>query len=475
MTGRDTTGVNVVRRSRQRLNNLLNAQQQPQAPAWYRIVRNAAEGAPTRVDIYEEIGGNWLFGGLTAVDFVAELATINGDLEVHINSPGGDVFDGLAIYNALAQRPGNVTTIVDGLAASAASFIAMAGKARLMCPGAMMMIHDAAGMCMGNASDMRELADLLDKVSDNIAAIYAAHATQPTDWRAAMKAETWYTADEAVAAGLAHKLAPRPAEDALAAVARFDLSAYLRVPDRLRNAAAPAGTTHGPFDGTHTHAHAAFGSQGDDASHEHEHSHSNDADHHHGHGDGAASDAAHRHVRAADDVSEAEAAARQLVAAGYTPQQIAKWLANGPLPVHHTATEDSAWDGPAAVKAMPNDDAVLRYCHAWQTDEAENTPHKSGDDDADDKKSAYKFPHHRTKGGPANVAACRNGLARLENSSIPEADKAGVRAHLQAHLDDAHKGDDDGASDHAELPAWIHDHARPLPPAWFTPPAEEAK
>ncbi len=97
---------------------------------------------------------------------------------------------------------------------------------------------------------------------------------------------------------------------------------------------------------------------------------------------------------------------------------------------HHTGTEDSAWDGPAAVAAMSSDASVLHYCMAWQD--------HAGSDVKDD----YKFPHHRTKGGPANVPACRNGLARLSGSSIPSGDKAGVRSHLQAHLDDANKKSD---------------------------------
>ena len=125
----------------------------------------------------------------------------------------------------------------------------------------------------------------------------------------------------------------------------------------------------------------------------------------------------------------------------------------GALPVHHTATEDSAWDGPAAVAAMPNDDAVLRYCMAWQDASAASTPSKEGDDDADDQKSNYKFPHHRTKGGPANVPACRNALARLPGSSIPDGDKAGVRRHVQAHLDDANRKS--GNSARLLLPAGI--------------------
>lgn len=109
------------------------------------------------------------------------------------------------------------------------------------------------------------------------------------------------------------------------------------------------------------------------------------------------------------------------------------------IAVHHTAVTDEPWDGPAAVAAMPNDDAVLRYCHAWQSAEAAGEKHVSGDDDADDQKGSYKFPHHKTKGGPANLAACRNGLARLSGASIPDGDRAGVKAHLQAHIDDGAK------------------------------------
>jgi ATP-dependent protease ClpP protease subunit len=168
---------------------------------WYKI-GNQAAGAPTQVNIFDEI--SWW--GISAQEFVDELAGITGDIEVHINSPGGDAFDGITIYNALAARPG-VTTVVDGIAASAASVIAMAGSTRSMSPGSMMMIHDALALCVGNAADMRETAGLLDKVSDSIAGVYAKHAGKTTaEWRQAMVAEGWYTAQEAVDAGLAHKL-----------------------------------------------------------------------------------------------------------------------------------------------------------------------------------------------------------------------------------------------------------------------------
>src|SRR5260370_26494485 len=110
---------------------------------WYKI-SNAA--GVTQVNIFDEI--SWF--GITADEFVSELAGISGDLEVHINSPGGDAFDGMTIYNALASRPGNVTTVVDGLSASAASTIAQAGNTRRMSPGSLLMNHNALGLGRGN-------------------------------------------------------------------------------------------------------------------------------------------------------------------------------------------------------------------------------------------------------------------------------------------------------------------------------------
>ena len=93
-------------------------------------------------------------------------------------------------------------------------------------------------------------------------------------------------------------------------------------------------------------------------------------------------------------------------------------------PVHNTAVTEGEWDGPAAVANMPNEEATLWYCHAWRDPD--------GDPDA---KKTYKFPHHRTNGGPAVLNGVRNALARLPNSSIPEDDKPGVERHLRAHLD----------------------------------------
>lgn len=169
---------------------------------WYRIT-NATATLPAQVNIYDEIG----FFGVTAQDFVKDLADVSGDLDIHLNCPGGDVFDAVAIYNALKQHEdGIVKVYVDGLAASAASFIAQAADPGnlIIARNASMMIHDAFGMGIGNAKDMRQLADLLDQQSDNIASIYAERSGKPVaQWREAMRAESWYVGQQAVDAGLA--------------------------------------------------------------------------------------------------------------------------------------------------------------------------------------------------------------------------------------------------------------------------------
>ncbi len=160
------------------------------------------DGGPSELLLYMEIG----YWGITAQDVADQLQGRRGDLHVRVNSPGGDVFDGYAIYNMLVKHDGQVTVTVEGLAASAASFIAMAGDRIEMCLASQMMIHDASGVCMGNAAEMREWADVLDSVSDTIAAVYAERGGgDPAEWRAVMQGppEKWYKPQEAVDAGLA--------------------------------------------------------------------------------------------------------------------------------------------------------------------------------------------------------------------------------------------------------------------------------
>ncbi|MFE2346479.1 head maturation protease, ClpP-related [Kitasatospora cineracea] len=170
---------------------------------WYRISNNAGTG-PAVVHIYGEIG----YWGVTAADFVRDLAGVRAsEIELHLNSPGGEIFDGIAIMNALRSHPATVTTYVDSLAASIASVIAMGGDRVVMAPNSQMMIHEASSIEIGNAADMRKMADLLDLQSDNIASVYAAKAGgDVAEWRARMTAESWYTAEEAVVAGLADEV-----------------------------------------------------------------------------------------------------------------------------------------------------------------------------------------------------------------------------------------------------------------------------
>ena len=134
-------------------------------------VRAAAQGIePAEILLYDEIG----FWGVTAKDFVLALAEIgDGPITLRINSPGGDVFDGLAIYNALRARKSPVNVVIDGLAASAASFIAMAGTTVAMNEASMLMIHNAWGICMGDRNDMLDMSAVMEKIAGQLASIYA--------------------------------------------------------------------------------------------------------------------------------------------------------------------------------------------------------------------------------------------------------------------------------------------------------------
>jgi ATP-dependent Clp protease, protease subunit len=200
-----------------------------------RLVRNAA-GDEVEILLYDEIG----FWGIRAIDFVRELKGITAaKLKVRINSPGGDVPDAVAIYNALRNYQGTVTTQIDALAASAASLIALAGKEVRMASNALLMIHDPWGITIGNATDHRKMADLLDKVSDsNLVKTYAAKTGGDEDQvRAWMAEETWFTADEAKDEGFVDVV-----DDANPAKASYDTERF-----HFRHApAALAGGTKEP-------------------------------------------------------------------------------------------------------------------------------------------------------------------------------------------------------------------------------------
>jgi ATP-dependent protease ClpP protease subunit len=195
---------------------------------WFKITN--AEGddddeSSAVIDIYGDIG-TW---GVNATDFVAALRAITADsIDLHINSGGGSIYEALAIYNALIDHPANVVVHVDGIAASAASFISQAGDRVVMGRNAELMIHDGIGMTYGNAALHLEMAELLNKASDNIASIYAGRAgrVSATVWRQRMKSETWYSAQEAVDAGLADEALKTERRSGQGPKASLDLSRF---------------------------------------------------------------------------------------------------------------------------------------------------------------------------------------------------------------------------------------------------------
>lgn len=142
---------------------------------------------------------------ITAAETIAKLADMTGDVTVRINSYGGDSFEGVAVKNALRAHDGHVTVVVDGVAASAASVIAVGGADRLvMRPGAELMVHDAWTFVDGNAADLTKVAADLERTSQAMADLYAGKAGGAAEqWRDMMRAETWFSAQEAVDAGLA--------------------------------------------------------------------------------------------------------------------------------------------------------------------------------------------------------------------------------------------------------------------------------
>lgn len=162
------------------------------------------------------VGGYWFDDGFTAAEVSGALARLgrDADIVVRLNSGGGIATEGCAIHAALAGHKGQVEIVVEGIAASAASVIAVAGTKLTMALGAVMMIHDTSTIVFGDVSDMRRAISELDAISDSYAAIYADRTGKPVaDMRALMKAETWFTADQAVESGFADAVGTAPAPE----------------------------------------------------------------------------------------------------------------------------------------------------------------------------------------------------------------------------------------------------------------------
>jgi ATP-dependent Clp endopeptidase proteolytic subunit ClpP len=192
--------------------------------SWYQV-RAQARGA--EILIYDEIGAF----GIPAKAFLDELKALGpvAELTVRINSPGGSVFDGVAIYNALKRHDAAITVWIDGIAASIASMIAMAGDEVVMPQNAMLMLHDPSGLVMGTASDMRAMAEALDRMKAGMVAAYRDKSGRDdAEIGALMAAETWQSAQEALELGLADRI-----EQPVKMAAHFDLSRFRNPPPEL--------------------------------------------------------------------------------------------------------------------------------------------------------------------------------------------------------------------------------------------------
>lgn len=201
---------------------LMKGRKQSTAQDWFRIENahkdeESASDALTRVYIYGDIGESWWGDGTSANDFVKLLSGIKSStIELHLNSGGGSAFDGIAIYQALVAHEAEIVVHVDALAASAASIIAMAGDKVVMTTASMMMIHDASMGAYGNADYLRDSAEILDKLSQNGAKVYALKTGESAEFcRTLMRQETWFDAEEAVEAGFADEVSGETAEEEL--------------------------------------------------------------------------------------------------------------------------------------------------------------------------------------------------------------------------------------------------------------------
>ena len=189
-----------------------------------------AEGEKAEILLYDVIDG---FGGITAKQFVQDLQKLGDvpNITVRINSPGGSVFEGTAIYNALKNHPAKIDVFIDGMALSMASVIAMAGDKITIAENAMIMIHEPSISVSGTAKRLRKTADTLDKTKQSILTSYVKRTGKSEDEVAVLMAlETWMTADEALEHGFVDEIS-----DSKGPVAEFDLSpfGFKRVPDVL--------------------------------------------------------------------------------------------------------------------------------------------------------------------------------------------------------------------------------------------------
>lgn len=403
------------------------------AKDWFRIENSTEDADATDIFVYDSIGG-WF--GMYADEFIEALGQVTtSNINIRLNSPGGSVFEGIAIANAIRNHPANVTVYVDALAASIASVIALAGDRVVMMPHSQFMIHNASGAAYGDASEMTKMADLLDKQSLNIAQAYAQHTGRPlAEFQDYMAAETWFTAEEAVAIGLADEVMPmrkQPKEDAATVPAAsammnraWDLSMYrysgreqAPAPKLPVNEAQPAAV-----ETTVT-------------------------------------------LNLAGGVITADALLTMIRQAVHDELLVVEGTA---CPSHTTAIKDGAWDAGAneGHLASPVPLATVKDMYAYYDE--------SKVEDGAVPKSACKLPHHFVSDdgtpGAASVNAVRNALARLpQTKGLTEAERSAAEAHLRKHLD-AYEGDEE---DHVHDEPHAHEDIDDASKKPSFPPDEE--
>lgn len=202
------------------------------------LVRGEGEAPEATLYLYDVIDAWW---GISAKDVALAVAGLERDatLHVRINSPGGDVFEAQAIATAIAQHPGKTVAHIDGLAASAATFISASADEVEISDGAFYMIHNGWTIALGDKRVMRDTGNLLEKVDASIVSSYAKRTNaSPEEIVAWMDAETWFTAQEAVEHGFADRLA-EPSSKTSAQAKAFNLAAYEKTPKALLEQQVP--------------------------------------------------------------------------------------------------------------------------------------------------------------------------------------------------------------------------------------------
>lgn len=190
---------------------------------WYKIKNNASETSD--VYLFNDIGTF----GITAQSFIDEIKEYdNKELNIHINSLGGEVFEGMAIYSIIQRRKAKTTVYIEGIAASIASVIALAADEVIMSENSLLMIHNAWGGTQGDARDMRKQADVLDKITNEIAEVYVKKTNIPYDKVIEMmNEETWLTAEEAVALGFVNSIS-----EPIKVAAKYDVSRFKNITNK---------------------------------------------------------------------------------------------------------------------------------------------------------------------------------------------------------------------------------------------------